>query len=635
MIEYFKGAYGINLLQRAHGSAAYKAVLPGLLSLAVYFVLENNSWYNGAGDESSGRRAVSHPAAASVLLSAIAFIIIFRANHSYQRYWGACGDVHQMMSKWLDAITHAGSYHMQASHFDAVKPPSYYDHDDLNRYYLTRDRERGDDREWGVDSNADIESLATPPEASSNREARAQYKLQREESMAHVKRRKVEKSIEWVIKRTPKAKKYQRRGSSSLPKPSSCAIDQLGDQEREWATDRSASTTGAAHLLGRARLDGGWGQMYADDPARGPSSTFYDVNSGQTFFDRRDPLADGFSSVRGGRTPDLFLQELAHLGSLAVAVAFSTLRNDIEGSASPLTTYVPGEPWPEADPDKLPSERDSCVPAWLMAKNFKHWFGMDRTIEARTQFNKSRPMPVLGGVSENEIAFLQKARGASAKTQLAWSWLSEFIIREHLAGSLGNVGPPIVSRCFQFLSDGMIFYNHARKTMFIPFPFPHAQLTAIFTSVLVVVVPILMSEYTTLPWLGAVFSFLTVMCLSGLHEVARELENPFRNIPNDLPLCTLLAQFNEAVITMYSGYHPDHFWDADKIRRSWNSGTLEQSGSSMGTVVEEAPEDRADGRAPPQAAAAIDSKTSTDLLDMIQEQAKEIERLRKMVEKKQ
>ena len=112
-------------------------------------------------------------------------------------------------------------------------------------------------------------------------------------------------------------------------------------------------------------------------------------------------------------------------------------------------------------------------------------------------------MPVLGGVSENEIAFLQKARGASAKTQLAWSWLSEFIIREHLAGSLGNVGPPIVSRCFQFLSDGMIFYNHARKTMFIPFPFPHAQLTAIFTSVLVVVVPILMSEYTTLPWLGA------------------------------------------------------------------------------------------------------------------------------------
>ena len=57
--------------------------------------------------------------------------------------------------------------------------------------------------------------------------------------------------------------------------------------------------------------------------------------------------------------------------------------------------------------------------------------------------------------------------------------------------------------------------------------------------------------------------------------------------------------------------------------------------SAISAMVEEAPEDRADGRAPPQAAAAIDSKTSTDLLDMIQEQAKEIERLRKMVEKKQ
>jgi hypothetical protein len=48
--------------------------------------------------------------------------------------------------------------------------------------------------------------------------------------------------------------------------------------------------------------------------------------------------------------------------------------------------------------------------------------------------------------------------------------------------------------------------------------------------------------------------------LSGIHEVARELENPFRNVPNEIPLSTLMAEANEALLTMYAGYHPDLYW---------------------------------------------------------------------------
>jgi hypothetical protein len=55
--------------------------------------------------------------------------------------------------------------------------------------------------------------------------------------------------------------------------------------------------------------------------------------------------------MKGGHTPPLFLQELAHLASLLMAVALSTLRNDIEGAESPLSVHVPGKPWPEVDPD--------------------------------------------------------------------------------------------------------------------------------------------------------------------------------------------------------------------------------------------------------------------------------------------
>jgi len=44
-------------------------------------------------------------------------------------------------------------------------------------------------------------------------------------------------------------------------------------------------------------------------------------------------------------------------------------------------------------------------------------------------------------------------------------------------------------------------------------------------------------------------NFLTVLCFLGIAEVARELENPFLNVPNDLPLTTFQAEFNEALVT--------------------------------------------------------------------------------------
>jgi len=55
-------------------------------------------------------------------------------------------------------------------------------------------------------------------------------------------------------------------------------------------------------------------------------------------------------------------------------------------------------------------------------------------------------------------------------------------------------------------------------------------------------------------------NFFTVLCFVGMHEVARELENPFQNAPNDIPLMTMQAEFNEALVTLQSGYHPDSYW---------------------------------------------------------------------------
>ena len=121
--------------------------------------------------------------------------------------------------------------------------------------------------------------------------------------------------------------------------------------------------------------------------------------------------------------------------------------------------------------------------------------------------------------------------------------------REYLNGSTGAVHGPIISRLYQFISDGIVGYNQARKIAYVPFPFVHGQTTAFFSMAIMFIFPLLFDDYVTKLWFACLLNFLTVLCFLGLHEVARELENPFQNVPNDLPLTTFQAQFNEALVT--------------------------------------------------------------------------------------
>lgn len=125
-------------------------------------------------------------------------------------------------------------------------------------------------------------------------------------------------------------------------------------------------------------------------------------------------------------------------------------------------------------------------------------------------------------------------------------------------------------------------YNQARKIAYIPFPFPHAQITTLFVLVIVAFMPLLMLTFLTNQIVGFLLNLLTVMCFTGLHEVARELENPFQNVPNDLPLNNFQAQFNESLMVMFHGYHPDSYWiPKDEETRTLLSLELEREHSPM------------------------------------------------------
>ncbi|KAG7355182.1 bestrophin, RFP-TM, chloride channel [Nitzschia inconspicua] len=315
------------------------------------------------------------------------------------------------------------------------------------------------------------------------------------------------------------------------------------------------------------------------------------------------------STEEGDLLPSLFLQEAAHLFSLTSAVAMASLRADLEGCASPLVEYVPGQPFPPVNPDEMKvkvwlhgteEEQDEILEenssfikgsnenrdgesyslgpsmglpniVWSSAKNHKTWIrnnrfrnavyfllGLSRSPRQRTLYNASRPFSVMGGLSDKEVEFLQKARGPEAQMALCLLWLKEFVSREHLDGSTGMVAPPIVARVYQFISDGFVQYNQCRKTAYTQFPFVHSQLTTFFLFVSIFIFPYLFYTYVNSTVVACLLNFATLACFDGMHEVARELQDPFYQFPNDLPLNNYQVQFNEALIScLYGGFHPD------------------------------------------------------------------------------
>lgn len=480
MIEYGRGPFGLSLLFRWNGSALIKAFVPGLFSVTLYLSLyyslfdyARHYYYNLFSDNAANASPeevnedetelivdyLNHPYAIGVLIASVSLLITFRANYGYQRYWEGASAVHSMQSKFMDATVHAAVFHMQSDKLRGMRPPSFYEWEELNGGRLTRDRERGEDGDFG---HEEWEKEGTDPDSFRDDAAHPRpHSCQMEKSQS-LRRRRFRKSIN------------ETASTRSI-------------HAQESSNSASSYNLGSNHLLGPPRLDGGWGLMYPNEVTGRATATFYDINKCPTA-SRVDPTnTEGFASTKGGRTPPLFLQELAHLSSLMCAVAMTTLRNDLDDVESPLGVYTPGQPWPEADPLKLPKKvkRDAYGKGRNM-RNLRYLLGMDQTDKARSKYNAARPMLVLGGASDNEIAFLQRARGPYAKTQLCWAWISEFVIREHLAGNLGEVGAPIISRVVQFLSDGMMYYNQARKIMCVPFPFPHAQLCAFFIFVVAI-----------------------------------------------------------------------------------------------------------------------------------------------------
>ena len=74
---------------------------------------------------------------------------------------------------------------------------------------------------------------------------------------------------------------------------------------------------------------------------------------------------------------------------------------------SPLTEYIPGQPWPPMDPDNLSKETRKEYGEDSPWRTITYYvLGWSRSEKHRTLYNAARPFAVLGGVSDQEIEYV-------------------------------------------------------------------------------------------------------------------------------------------------------------------------------------------------------------------------------------
>jgi len=104
-----------------------------------------------------------------------------------------------------------------------------------------------------------------------------------------------------------------------------------------------------------------------------------------------------------------------------------------------------------------------------------------------------------------------------------------------------------LSRVFQELSRGIVNLNNARKIKEFPFPFPWPQMITALLIIQFWVTPLLAGIGIKSWLLAAAVTFLSTFSSFGIHYIAQELENPYGDDPNDLPLREMQRDMNRSL----------------------------------------------------------------------------------------
>lgn len=151
--------------------------------------------------------------------------------------------------------------------------------------------------------------------------------------------------------------------------------------------------------------------------------------------------------------------------------------------------------------------------------------------------------------------------------------LIQSLITKSLDDKVLNIPPPILSRVYQTLSRGFVNLLNAKKIADTRFPFPYAQLISVLLLTHCILTPVMLAALIRSPIWCAIFSFLPIFGMFYLNFVGVELENPFGDDDNDLPLDHFQTEMNTCLLMLLQE-NADLIPSCSRSRCLWKFGEL-------------------------------------------------------------
>lgn len=147
----------------------------------------------------------------------------------------------------------------------------------------------------------------------------------------------------------------------------------------------------------------------------------------------------------------------------------------------------------------------------------------------------------LSGVEPDKIRFLRA--NPNEKPEVLNHWIMRLVC-EALNNKVIDQPPPIVGRVFQLMSQGMSTYHNAQKICMMPFPFPYAQMVTVMLILTTMLTPVIAAVLLESVYFAAAMTFVQVFAYWSINYIAAELELPFGDDANDLPMASYQNELN-------------------------------------------------------------------------------------------
>jgi len=167
----------------------------------------------------------------------------------------------------------------------------------------------------------------------------------------------------------------------------------------------------------------------------------------------------------------------------------------------------------------------------------------------RTLADESFEMLDLQGLDTAVLKRMDRSLREEVNIEMIVYWIQRTVVLGVDAGVL-NIAPPLLSRVFNELADGVVRISSSRKIRLLQFPFHYAQMFSLLLFLYTIGAPVACA-YAMRTWYGAASAtFINVFVLWCINYLALEIERPFGKRANDLPLEEFMQGMNKILVML-------------------------------------------------------------------------------------